>query len=612
MSGFGSDHQMEGMDRNANKTGEGDLMAGAKNQSDLLALMERTGYNIVQENGQRKFGGPPPEWSGPTPGRGCEIFVGKIPRDLYEDELVPVFAKIGKIYELRLMMDFSGNNRGYAFVMYASREDAKKAVKQLNNFEIRKGRYLGVCSSVDNCRLFVGGIPKNKKREEILSEMSKVTDQVVDVIVYPSLHDKTKNRGFAFVEYENHRAAAMARRKLIPGRIQLWSHQIMVDWAEPEEDVDEEIMKNVKILYVRNLMLHTTEESIQEAFNKVTEGGVERVKKLRDFAFVHFRTVEEAHNALRQLDGNDIDGAMVEVVLAKPVDKNARNQMRPFGRGYIQPNPYQEFGFNMMPGPAAPQSFNSNFNPLSMGIMPGAGRGQMVPRGAMRGRGRGAGGSRGAGGTRHYSPFAAGRGGFGNFYNKRIAEVLEDLCNKNKWGTPQYTLLSSMQGELQLFVFKIQIPALAPNYPNGFQPTKLCATPEEAKVFAAEHVLVHLGYPVDGDEVTSTMQTPMASTTPTTSSMASSPHLTNNGGSPPNTTHHHHHRPTLQQQSYHPTPQQVIPQPHSFANSNSAAVMPTAGGDASDSHAAYQNHYAYQVAPDMYPGATAAAAVYQQ
>lgn len=59
----------------------------------------------------------------------------------------------------------------------------------------------------------------------------------------------------------------------------------------------------VKILYVRNLMLHTTEETIQEAFNKVTEGGVERVKKLRDFAFVHFRTVEEAHNALRQLDG---------------------------------------------------------------------------------------------------------------------------------------------------------------------------------------------------------------------------------------------------------------------------------------------------------------------
>lgn len=75
-----------------------------------------------------------------------------------------------------------------------------------------------MCASVDNCRLFVGGIPKTKKREEILAEMKKVTDGVVDVIVYPSAADKTKNRGFAFVEYESHRAAAMARRKLLPGQ----------------------------------------------------------------------------------------------------------------------------------------------------------------------------------------------------------------------------------------------------------------------------------------------------------------------------------------------------------------------------------------------------------
>lgn len=83
---------------------------------------------------------------------------------------------------------------------------------------LRKGRLLGVCASVDNCRLFVGGIPKTKKREEILSEMKKVTEGVVDVIVYPSAADKTKNRGFAFVEYESHRAAAMARRRLLPGK----------------------------------------------------------------------------------------------------------------------------------------------------------------------------------------------------------------------------------------------------------------------------------------------------------------------------------------------------------------------------------------------------------
>ncbi|KAF6039886.1 A1CF [Bugula neritina] len=294
----------------------------------LLNLMDRTGYNMVQQNGQRKYGGPPPGWEGPVPPRGCEIFIGRIPRDCYEDELVPIFETMGKIYELRLMMDFSGSNRGYAFVMYTSKGDAQRAVREMNNYEIRKGRFLGVCQSVDNCRLFVGGIPKTKARDEIYEEMVKVTEGVVDVIVYPSATDKSKNRGFAFVEYDSHRAAAMARRKLIPGRIQLWGHQIAVDWAEPENEVDEDIMKTVKILYVRNLMLSTTEDHLEEVFTNAAEPQppgkkvVERVKKLKDYAFVHFSEREEALRALKALNGKEIDGSKVEVVLAKPVDKN--------------------------------------------------------------------------------------------------------------------------------------------------------------------------------------------------------------------------------------------------------------------------------------------------
>ena len=89
------------------------------------------------------------------------MFVGKIPRDCFEDELVPVFEQIGTIYEIRLMMDhFSELNRGYAFVVFSTATEAKECVRQLNNYEIRQGRTLGICMSVDNCRLFIGGIPK--------------------------------------------------------------------------------------------------------------------------------------------------------------------------------------------------------------------------------------------------------------------------------------------------------------------------------------------------------------------------------------------------------------------------------------------------------------------
>lgn len=65
-----------------------------------------------------------------------QVFVGKIPRDLYEDELVPLFESAGAIWDLRLMMDpLSGQNRGYAFITYCNKDDAQKAVKLVSTFK---------------------------------------------------------------------------------------------------------------------------------------------------------------------------------------------------------------------------------------------------------------------------------------------------------------------------------------------------------------------------------------------------------------------------------------------------------------------------------------------
>ena len=223
-------------------------VSGAPNERELVELMEKTGCMISQTNGQRRFG-PPPDWppDEPPPPRGCEVFIGKIPRDLYEDELVPVLQMIGRLYELRLMMEFSGSNRGYAFAVFASRDEAKQCVRALDNYEIRRGRSLGASLSVDNCRLFIGGIPKKSvAKADILDEMRRLTDGVVDAIVYASVDDKTKNRGFAFVEYENHRAAAIARRKLMRQRLVVWETKITVNWADPEHVIDDDVMATVK------------------------------------------------------------------------------------------------------------------------------------------------------------------------------------------------------------------------------------------------------------------------------------------------------------------------------------------------------------------------------
>ena len=48
-----------------------DVINSLPQQQALVDLMHRTGYHIFQQNGQRHYGGPPPGWKGPTPGKGA-------------------------------------------------------------------------------------------------------------------------------------------------------------------------------------------------------------------------------------------------------------------------------------------------------------------------------------------------------------------------------------------------------------------------------------------------------------------------------------------------------------------------------------------------------------
>ncbi|EAW92964.1 RNA-binding protein, isoform CRA_a, partial [Homo sapiens] len=452
-------------------------VAGAPNEAALLALMERTGYSMVQENGQRKYGGPPPGWEGPHPQRGCEVFVGKIPRDVYEDELVPVFEAVGRIYELRLMMDFDGKNRGYAFVMYCHKHEAKRAVRELNNYEIRPGRLLGVCCSVDNCRLFIGGIPKMKKREEILEEIAKVTEGVLDVIVYASAADKMKNRGFAFVEYESHRAAAMARRKLMPGRIQLWGHQIAVDWAEPEIDVDEDVMETVKILYVRNLMIETTEDTIKKSFGQFNPGCVERVKKIRDYAFVHFTSREDAVHAMNNLNGTELEGSCLEVTLAKPVDKEQYSRYQKAARGGGAAEAAQQPSYVYSCDPYTLAYYGYPYNALI-----GPNRDYFVKAGSIRGRGRGAAGNRAPGPRGSYlGGYSAGRGIYSRYHE-----------GKGKQQEKGYELVPNLEiptvNPVAIKPGTVAIPAIGAQY-SMFPAAPAPKMIEDGKIHTVEHMI---------------------------------------------------------------------------------------------------------------------------
>jgi len=221
----------------------------------LLKLQLSTGYNIVQKNGQRIYGGPPPGWTGPPPDNGTEIYCYKIPRDCFEDELVPVFAQVGKIYELRLMVEFSGTNRSYCYVRYTTPNDARQAIRSLNNYLLRPGFRLAVTRSVDNRKLCIN------TDATLSSDMEKLVGDELGKVVEGVNRVHFMSGGWLQVEFSTHRLAALARRQLVPGSMALFNSVAVkeVDWADPEVSTE----MNTEVREIGGKELISTEKEIR-------------------------------------------------------------------------------------------------------------------------------------------------------------------------------------------------------------------------------------------------------------------------------------------------------------------------------------------------------------
>lgn len=63
-----------------------------------------------------------------------EVFVGGLDKDVVEDDLRKMFSQVGEVTEVRLMMNpQTKKNKGFAFLRFATVEQAKRAVIELKN-----------------------------------------------------------------------------------------------------------------------------------------------------------------------------------------------------------------------------------------------------------------------------------------------------------------------------------------------------------------------------------------------------------------------------------------------------------------------------------------------
>jgi len=75
---------------------------------------------------------------------GTRLYVGNLSFDTMESDLLDLFNQAGNVVNCSLITDrFTGRSRGFAFIEYASDEEAQKAISQFNGQQV-DGRPLTV------------------------------------------------------------------------------------------------------------------------------------------------------------------------------------------------------------------------------------------------------------------------------------------------------------------------------------------------------------------------------------------------------------------------------------------------------------------------------------
>lgn len=160
-----------------------------------------------------------------------EVFASNIPRHIAIDELFKFFFQCGEIYQLRLLMDFSGSNRGKCFVQYSQVKSSREAICCLHEEIIDRGHRVFIRLSLNNNQLILKSIPgwiSDKEMKEFVER--NIGEGLISVVVKKS---KIPNSNYCLCTYQDHQFAVMAHKKSWPF-VNVLGALIDVHWAIPK------------------------------------------------------------------------------------------------------------------------------------------------------------------------------------------------------------------------------------------------------------------------------------------------------------------------------------------------------------------------------------------
>ncbi|KAI3770158.1 hypothetical protein L6452_01281 [Arctium lappa] len=243
-----------------------------------------------------------------------EVFVGGLDRDTTEEDLREVFSQVGDITEVRLLMNpMTNKNKGFAFIRFATVEQARRALNELKRPMIN-GKQCGVAPSQDSDTLFVGNICKSWSKEMLKEKLVWYgIDKFEELTLVEDVKSDGMNRGFAFLDFPSRADALEACRRLQKRDVIFGTDRTArVAFADTFIEPDDEIMAQVRTVFVDGLPPSWEEDIIKDHLRQF--GKIEKVELARnmpaakrdDFGFITFNTHEAAVSCVDGINDSEL------------------------------------------------------------------------------------------------------------------------------------------------------------------------------------------------------------------------------------------------------------------------------------------------------------------
>jgi len=243
------------------------------------------------------------------------LYIGNLHPEVTDMELFNYFRPYGDILSCRIMKDiYSGESRGFAFLSFKTKEDAKNAKDALNyqkihGWEIRISFKRSPGDFDPKANIFV----KNIGREVSTRQLDELCQQFGNVFCCAVRTDENgQSLGYGYVQYENEEAAGRAVKAL--DNVEKWGTTLQVQFFVPSKQRQLE-QKN---LYIKNFPTSWNKERVEKFVEElktrgtVTCAGVYENKPdaatVRYYAFLAYDDEEAAKKVIEEFGNKKLEG----------------------------------------------------------------------------------------------------------------------------------------------------------------------------------------------------------------------------------------------------------------------------------------------------------------